>query len=54
MLKDPALASIPVIVMTAATPTRAAAIAAAEILYKPLHMGKVMDVVQQHCPDGAV
>jgi hypothetical protein len=23
------------------------------ILYKPLHMGRVMDLVQEHCPDGA-
>ena len=53
MLKDPSLASIPVIVMTAATPARAAAIAAQVVIYKPLHMGRVMDVVQEHCPDGA-
>jgi CheY-like chemotaxis protein len=53
MLKDDSLAAIPVIVMTAATPARAAAIASEAILYKPLHMGKVVHVVQQHCPDGA-
>jgi len=53
MLKDPSLASIPVIVMTAATPARALAAAAQVILYKPLHMSKVMGVVQEHCPDGA-
>lgn len=53
LLKDEALASIPVIVMTAATPARAAAIVAEVILYKPLHMEKVMDVVLEHCPDGA-
>jgi len=52
--KDPSLAAIPVVVMTAAIPARAAAIASQAILYKPLHMGKVMHVVQQHCPDGAV
>ena len=52
LLKDQSLASIPVIVMTAATPARVAAIAAQVILYKPLHMGKVMAVVQQHCPEG--
>jgi CheY-like chemotaxis protein len=54
LLKDPSLAAIPVIVMTAATPTRAGAIAAQVILHKPLHMGRVVDVVQEHCPDGAV
>jgi CheY-like chemotaxis protein len=52
MLKDQTLAEIPVIVMTAATPARAASIASEAILYKPLHMGDVMDLVQQHCPDG--
>jgi len=52
-LKDKSLASIPVIVMTAATPARAAAVAAEVVLYKPLHMGRVMDLVQEHCPDGA-
>lgn len=53
MMKDESLASIPVIVMTAATPARAAAIAAEAILYKPLHMSKVVGVVQEHCPEGA-
>ena len=31
----------------------AAAIAAEAILYKPLHMGRVVGLVQEHCPDGA-
>ena len=53
MLKDPSLASIPVIVMTAASAARAAAVAAQVVIYKPLHMSRVMDVVQEHCPDGA-
>ncbi|HVR62918.1 MAG TPA: response regulator [Polyangia bacterium] len=53
MMKDQALAAIPVVVMTAATPARAATIAAEAILYKPLHMGQVVGVVQEHCPDGA-
>ena len=53
MMKDPSLATIPVIVMTAATPSRAAAVVAEEILYKPLHMTKVVGVVQEHCPEGA-
>ena len=54
MVKDMSLAAIPVIVMTAATPARARAVAAEMILYKPLHMGKVVGVVQAHCPAGAV
>lgn len=53
LLKDPALAEIPVVVMTAASANRAAAAAAEAVLFKPLHMGKVVDVVQEHCPNGA-
>jgi len=53
LLKDAACAAIPVIVMTAAAHARAAAVAAQAILYKPLHMGRVIDVVQEHCPEGA-
>jgi len=53
LLKNPELADIPVVVMTAASAARAAAAAAQAILYKPLHMGKVVDVVQEHCPNGA-
>ena len=54
MMKDATLATIPVIVMTAATPERAEAVIAQAILYKPLHMTKVVGVVQEHCPEGAV
>jgi|SRR5436190_16598104 len=53
LLKDPSLAAIPVVVMTAAPAARAAAVASEAILYKPLHMGAVVDLVQEHCPDGA-
>jgi len=53
MMKDESLATIPVIVMTAATAARAGVIDAEVILYKPLHMGKVVDTVQEHCPEGA-
>ena len=52
LLKDRALAAIPVIVMTAATAARAAAVASQAILYKPLHMSRVIDVVREHCPYG--
>jgi CheY-like chemotaxis protein len=40
MLKHPNLAAIPVIVMTAATPERAARIASQAIFYKPLHWAR--------------
>ena len=53
ILKDPTWAAIPVIVMTAAAASRAAAVASEAILYKPLHMGKVVDAVQEYCPNGA-
>ena len=53
LMKDQKRAAIPVIVMTAASHARATAVASRTVLYKPLHMGKVIDVVQEHCPDGA-
>jgi len=53
MLKDQSLASVPIIVMTAASPARAAAAAAKAILYKPLDMSTVIDTVQEYCPEGA-
>ena len=53
MLTDPILAAIPVVVMTAAGPQRAATISAQIILHKPLQMDTVVGVVQEHCPDGA-
>jgi len=53
ILKDPSLASIPVIVMSAAAPARVAAARAHAVLHKPLHMARVVGLVQKHCPDGA-
>jgi CheY-like chemotaxis protein len=53
ILKDDALAAIPVVVMTAASPGRANGIEYQEILYKPLHMDTVVGVLQKHCPGGA-
>ena len=52
MLKKPSLAGIPVVVMTAATAARVAAVTADLVLYKPLHMDSVVAAVQQHCPGG--
>ena len=53
IMKDQALAAIPVVVMTAATSARAGSVASEAILYKPLHIDQVVGVVQEHCPDGA-
>jgi len=53
MLKDRTLASIPIVVMTAAAPARVSAVDADAVLYKPLRMDTVVEVVQEHCPDGA-
>ena len=53
MLKDPSLASIPVIIMTAAGLARAATIGARAFLPKPLHMGKVVGLVREYCRGGA-
>ena len=53
LAKDQTLASIPVVVMTAAAPARATAVEASTVLYKPLRMDTVVEVVQEHCPGGA-
>jgi CheY-like chemotaxis protein len=53
MLTDPTLSGIPVVVMTAAGPQRAATVQANLVLHKPLRIDTVVDVVQEHCPDGA-
>jgi CheY-like chemotaxis protein len=53
MLQDPALADIPVVVMTAAGNTLAEKVPARRVLHKPLHMDTVVEVVQRHCPDPA-
>lgn len=49
MLKDPSLAGIPVVVMTAAGAARAATVPANSVLLKPLQIDNVMEVVQEHC-----
>jgi CheY-like chemotaxis protein len=53
LLKDPVLAAIPVVVMTAAGRKRADTVAAEAFLYKPLQMDAVVEIVQEHCPGGA-
>jgi CheY-like chemotaxis protein len=50
MLKDPTLAAIPVVVMTAAGAQAARSVPAHRVLHKPLHMDTVVKVVQTHCP----
>lgn len=50
--KNDELADIPVVVMTAAGHARAAAIESAAILHKPLEIDTVIEVVQEHCPNG--
>jgi CheY-like chemotaxis protein len=49
ILKDQALALIPVVLMTAAGADRAQSIPSNRILHKPLEMGSVIDAVQEHC-----
>jgi CheY-like chemotaxis protein len=53
MLKDEALADIPVVVMTAAGQMRAHTVVANAVLHKPLEMNAIVDLVQAHCPGGA-
>jgi CheY-like chemotaxis protein len=50
MLKDPDLAHIPVVLITAAGPTAASSVSVTGVLHKPLRIGKVVDVVKEHCP----
>jgi CheY-like chemotaxis protein len=50
MLNDPALAAIPVILITAAGQQRADLVDADRVLHKPLFMDTVVDVVREHCP----
>jgi CheY-like chemotaxis protein len=49
MLRDPALASIPVVLITAAGLQMAAGVAVAGVLQKPLRVGTVVALVKQHC-----
>jgi CheY-like chemotaxis protein len=49
MLKDPALADIPVVLITAAGAQMAAGVSATGVLQKPLRVGTVVDVVKEHC-----
>ncbi|HVZ74981.1 MAG TPA: response regulator [Polyangia bacterium] len=53
MLKDAALAAIPVVVMTAAGAGRAAGVEATVVVHKPLVMDDLVALVEAHCPHGA-
>jgi CheY-like chemotaxis protein len=48
MLKDKKLATIPVVVMTAATASRVATVVADNVIFKPLEMGAVVGIIQEH------
>ena len=52
LLKDSALATIPVVIMTAATASRVATVVADNVLFKPLEMGAVVGIIQGHRPAG--
>ena len=49
LLKDPALADIPIVVMTAANASLSQGVATLRTLYKPLQMDTVVDAVMEHC-----
>jgi CheY-like chemotaxis protein len=53
LLKTPQLATIPVVLITAAGPQAAASVTAIKVLHKPLRINTVIDVVKEHCPDAA-
>lgn len=50
LLKDPALADIPVVVMTAAGLEASRDLGPLMTIQKPLEIDTVLDVVRQHCP----
>ena len=50
---DPALAGVPVIVLSALDQARAANVEAAAFLKKPLDFDRLLDLVRQYCHDGA-
>jgi CheY-like chemotaxis protein len=49
MLKDPRLATIPVVVITALEPTAAAGLSAVRVFRKPIDVEALVGVVRQHC-----
>lgn len=53
LLKDRKLATIPVVIMTAATASRVASVVADNVIFKPLEMGTVVGIIQNHRPAGA-
>jgi CheY-like chemotaxis protein len=50
---DPALAGVPVIVLSALDQARAASVDAAAFLKKPLDFDRLLDLVRQYCHDGS-
>ena len=46
---DPELAPVPVIVLSALDPARAAGVDAAAVLKKPLDFDRLLELVRQHC-----
>lgn len=47
--RDPLLSNVPVIVLSALDPARAADIGAVEFLKKPLDFDRLIDLVRHHC-----
>jgi CheY-like chemotaxis protein len=50
--REPLLASIPVIVLSAAAdlPTRTAKLGVAGVMQKPIHVGELLKTIKRHCP----
>jgi CheY-like chemotaxis protein len=49
LLRDPRLAAIPVVVVTAYDPSAAAGLGAVRVFRKPLDFDALMNVVREHC-----
>lgn len=49
MLRDPRLAAIPVIVVTAYEPSAAASLSVSRVFRKPVDIGALVETVRQYC-----
>jgi CheY-like chemotaxis protein len=50
---DPAIARVPVVVLSAVDPSRSADLGAAAILKKPLDFDRLLDLVRQYCREAS-
>jgi CheY-like chemotaxis protein len=49
LLKDPRLAKVPIVVVTALDPSSAAGLGALRVLRKPVDVDVLLSIIRQHC-----